>query len=284
MASTDQNKKWWTESAWSEAGDEWSSMYGTPAMQWYSSILPRIHPYLPTATILEIAPGFGRWTHFLKEVCSRLEVVDLTEKCIEACRERFQEEQHIIYHLNDGKSLSMIADNSIDFLFSFDSLVHVEKDVIQAYLKELSTKLKPNGVGFIHHSNIGMFARYFAFLDKLPRGRKLLSRLQLVEPGDHKRARSMTAEIFVSLATDAGLKVISQELVNWETHRPIDCLSIFTLANGNVDRPFQRWINKDFGREAHYISKLAKIYDYTNSSSMNTKLGSIASDDTKRDK
>jgi 2-polyprenyl-3-methyl-5-hydroxy-6-metoxy-1,4-benzoquinol methylase len=261
MASIEQNKQWWNESEWSEAGNEWSSAYGTPEMQWYASILPRIHRYLPAATILEIAPGFGRWTHFLKAACCNLVLVDLSAKCIEACKERFAGEKHIAYHLNDGRSLAMVADCSIDFMFSFDSLVHVEKDVIQAYLEQIATKLTPDGVGFIHHSNIGEFAKYFETLDHLPRGRGLLSRLQLVEPGDHKRARSMTADVFLDLATKAGLKVVSQELVNWGTQRTIDCISVFTLPNGTWDRDYQRWVNEDFGREAQYIGQLAALYD-----------------------
>jgi ubiquinone/menaquinone biosynthesis C-methylase UbiE len=261
MASTELNKKWWNESDWKEAGNEWSSDYGTPVMQWYASILPRIHRYLPAPTILEVAPGFGRWTHFLKASCRELVLVDLSEKCIEACKERFKLESHITYHVNDGKSLDMVKDNSIDLMFSFDSLVHVEKDVIQAYLEQLAKKLKPNGVGFIHHSNLGAFSKYFKMLEKLPRGRGLLSRLGIAEPGDHARAHSMTADTFVSLATAAHLKVISQEVVNWGTHRTIDCISVFTHPGGVWDHNFQRWINNDFGREAQYISQLASLYD-----------------------
>ena len=261
MASIDQNKQWWNESDWSEAGNEWSSAYGTPAMQWYASILPRIHRYLPAATILEIAPGFGRWTHYLKAACKELLLVDLSEKCIAACRQRFQAETHLRYHLNDGRSLAMIPDRVVDFLFSFDSLVHVEKDVMQAYIEQLPAKLAPDGVAFIHHSNLGEFAGYFAAVDRLPRGRGLLSRLRLVEPGDHKRARSMTGEVFLSLATAVGLKVVSQELVNWGTRRPIDCISVVTRPGAKWDRDFRRWINEDFDREAHYLGKLAALYE-----------------------
>ncbi len=267
MGSIDENKQWWDKTDWGKAGNVWSSPYGSPAMQWYASLLPRIHAYLPASTILEIAPGFGRWTQYLKNECSQLVLVDLTEKCIEGCKQRFQADKHIDYHVNDGKSLSMIPDNSVDFMFSFDSLVHVEKDVIQAYLEQLSTKLKPNGVGFIHHSNLGSFVKYFQTVDKLPRGRGLLSRLHMVEPGDHKRARSMTAEIFVSLATSAGVKVVSQELVNWGTHRPIDCISVFTRPNGIWDRDLRRWVNEDFGREANYIRHLGTLYDRATPSS-----------------
>ena len=53
----------------------------------------------------------------------------------------------------------MVEDGSIDFVFSFDSLVHVEADVLDAYLDQLARKLTPDGVGFIHHSNMGRALR-----------------------------------------------------------------------------------------------------------------------------
>ena len=34
------------------------------------TIFPRIRECLPVGTILEIAPGFGRWTHYLKDYCN----------------------------------------------------------------------------------------------------------------------------------------------------------------------------------------------------------------------
>ena len=67
-------------------------------------------------------------------------MVDLSEKCIEACRKGFASSSHISSHANDGKSLGMIAEKSIDFVFSFDSLAHAEADVIEAYLVQLATK------------------------------------------------------------------------------------------------------------------------------------------------
>lgn len=262
MASVEQNKYWWDqEQDWGASGSEWSSPYGTPAMQWYASLLPRIHSYLPAATILEIAPGFGRWTQFLKTHCKQLVLVDLSVKCIDGCKKRFEADRHIDYHLTDGKSLSMVADNSIDFMFSFDSLVHADSDVIESYLGQLAVKLKPNGVGFLHHSNLGSFINHFKVADKLPRGRRLLSRLNVVEPGDHKRSRNMTADKFISLASTAGLKVVNQELINWGTHRTIDCLSVFTHPNSAMDGEFHRLVNPDFGREASYIGQLATLYD-----------------------
>ena len=64
---------------WKNSGDEWSEVWGGPDMQWHGAILPRIHLFLPAKSILEIAPGFGRWTQFLKDHCESLSVLGLSE-------------------------------------------------------------------------------------------------------------------------------------------------------------------------------------------------------------
>src|SRR6266404_5578223 len=123
MPSIEQNlAEWETAYSWSQEGEEWSATWGGSESQWYGAIYPRIHAFVPTGTILEIAPGFGRWTQYLKDSCQRLVVVDLSQRCIEACKNRFSSCSHISYHVNDGTSLSMVDNGSIDFAFSFDSL------------------------------------------------------------------------------------------------------------------------------------------------------------------
>ena len=144
---------------WKEQGDEWSDPWGSSYMQWIGVIQPRIHAFVPTKTILEIAPGFGRWTQYLRNLCNSLIAVDIAENCIEYCRKRFAGQADIHFFVNDGKTLNMATDNSVDFIFSFDSLVHVEMDVLDSYIKEFSRILNQNGVAFIHHSNLGSYQR-----------------------------------------------------------------------------------------------------------------------------
>src|SRR5438552_9139347 len=158
MPTINENASQWDVSYdWHDYGDEWSHAWGGPEAQWFSTIFPRIHAFIPTDTILEIAPGCGRWTQFLKDNCRHLIAVDLSERCIETCKKRFSAYSHIDYYVNDGKSLDFISDKSIDFIFSFDSLVHADADVMEAYIRQLATKLRSNGVGFIHHSNVGSY-------------------------------------------------------------------------------------------------------------------------------
>ena len=238
---------------WKDAGEEWSDPWGGSKAQWFGSIFPRISEYLPAGTILEIAPGFGRWTQYLKQHCERLHVVDPDMRCIEACRRRFGDDARFSYHVNDGRSLAMIPDRSIDFVFSFDSLVHVPRELVEAYLRQLTDKLKDDGVGFFHHSNLGEFASSFA--RRLPaRARKLLTKIKLLDQ-DHQRAPDMTAELFRSICDAHGLKCVNQELINWRGRRLIDCLTTLAHSRSKWKATGKILRNPNFMREAESIRR-----------------------------
>ena len=261
MATVDENESFWAQYDWSLAGEEWSEGWGGSHAQWYGVILPRIARFLPTGSILEIAPGYGRWTSFLREHCYRLAIVDLDAACIDACRERFAGDDRISYHVNDGHSLDMIDDDSVDFAFSFDSLVHADAGVIAQYLRELERTLAPDGVGFIHHSNAGHYRRYFELADTIPRGR---ARERLYELGvldrPRWRALDMTAERFRRSCEAAGLQCISQEVVNWTTRRLIDCFSAVTKPASRWARPNRFLVNRRFVAEARAVKRRAPLY------------------------
>lgn len=249
MPSIEQNIELWTKSdEWKRGGDQWSDYWGGPQTQWVSTILPRIQPFLPAGRVLEIAPGHGRWTQFLKALSGELYIVDLLPQCIEACRQRFADDRNIRYYVNDGMSLGMLSNHQFDFAFSFDSLVHAERDVVGSYLKELELKLKPDGVGFIHHSNLGEYRTYFRIADSIQRPwylRKRLISLNVLE-SSRWRASSVSADLFDTLCKEAGLVCINQELVNWGTRRLIDCFSTFTPEGSKWARPKTMVRNYEF--------------------------------------
>jgi len=261
VATVDENESFWARYDWSGAGEEWSEGWGGSHAQWYGVILPRIARFLPARSILEIAPGHGRWTVFLREHCDKLAIVDLDAACIEACRERFAADEKIAYHVNDGRSLDMIEDESVDFAFSFDSLVHADAEVIVGYLRELRRTLAPEGVGFIHHSNGGRYRRYFELADTIPRGR-LRERLYELRVLDRPRWRAldMTAGRFRRSSEAAGLQCVSQEIVNWTTRRVIDCFSVITRPSSGWARPNRVLENRGFVSEARAVKRRAPLY------------------------
>lgn len=260
MVSVDENKSWWERYDWEESGDEWSIPWGGAEAQWHGSLFPRIHRYLPAGEILEIACGYGRWTQYLKDHCDRLTAVDLSEVCIAACRERFDEDSHVRFVVNDGTTVPDVADASIDFAFSFDSLVHVDRATIAAYLSELRRVLKPEGVAFIHHSNVGAYSRRYERLGKVPKLTGALRRLRVLEYL-HMRDPSVSATFVASAAESAGLRCIGQEIIPWLARRTlIDCISVIVPEESPAARPTRVVENFRFADEPAYVARLASIY------------------------
>ena len=271
MPTIDENLRQWNQDYdWRLAGEPWSKAWGSTAAQWYGCIYPRIRRFLPSSAILEIAPGFGRWTEFLLDHCDTLLGVDLSPKCIEGCRQRFADRRGASFATNDGRSLPMVADSSIDFAFSFDSLVHVEAEALNGYLTELSRILKPHGVAFLHHSNLGAYQRTNDALAPLQGvfGRVRYTRLRtgFVRIGVDRalgwRASSVSAARVADLSGGAGLSCVSQELVNWSGGvLLVDSISVLTQPGSYWDRPNRVVKNRLFRSEARSIRLSDSLYD-----------------------
>jgi ubiquinone/menaquinone biosynthesis C-methylase UbiE len=268
VPSIDENRTYWGDYYdWSRGGEEWSDYWGGPELEWYGSVLPRVHQLVPANTILELAPGFGRWTSYLKDLCSSIILVDLSEKCIDACRERFASLDHVSYHVNDGCSLDFIADDSIDLVFSFDSFVHVEADTMKAYLEQLARKLKKDGAGFIHHSNLGEYRRLNELVVEHPEVREQLLSAGL-DANAHWRAPTMSAQLFKELAEQSGLRCMTQEMISWgdseasKKNLLIDCFSTFSRSDSTrfQDTPYRAVRNEAFVKECAAWKSLAALY------------------------
>ena len=74
---------------WDERGDEWSFEWGGTDMEWYGTLLPRIHAFIPTDSIVEIGCGFGRWTDFLKDACKQLTAIERVGEMRRSMQETF---------------------------------------------------------------------------------------------------------------------------------------------------------------------------------------------------
>lgn len=262
MPTVDENiQEWGSRYDWSRQGDDWSEPFGGTQRLWWGVVHPRLLAFLPAEHILEIAPGHGRMTQFLLHSCARLSAVDLNASCIAACRDRFVGVEHLHLYVNDGRSLEMIPDGSINFAFSFDSLVHVDLDVMEAYLDGLGRVLTPDGVAFIHHSNAG------AFLGPI---RKLTDRWNVPAIGErisrrlnrNWRSPEVSAEGVAALAARSGLRCVVQESVNWLAKLPTDCFSTITREASRWDRTPRVARNLGFMREAARVRGVAELYEW----------------------
>ena len=161
MPSISENISSWNSYNWARGGHEWSDPWGTAERQWQITVYPRIQAALKRHhRVLEIGPGLGRWTERLLRHIHHLDVVDVAEKVLAGLSETLLDrlpdniKSRVSVHLNDGKTLP-VENESIDFLFSFDSLVHADLDVLDAYIQESARVLhRTEGLGFIHHANM----------------------------------------------------------------------------------------------------------------------------------
>jgi len=238
MPSIEWNKqKWAKEHNWSgpdkDHGNEWSDSFGSATMHWYAFILPRLFHFLPNAAcqnsrILEIAPGHGRWTQFLLNHCQKLIGYDISENSIAYCNDIFRD--HVSrgaaeFHVTDGLTLCEEND-SVDLVFSFDSLVHVERDVINSYLAHLTKCLKPGAFAFLEHSNLGAYPALCEGYNDLPY---------------NARGTTVSADTVWADAHENGLTTLIQEGLNHETEHMnnelIDCISV-------IQKPIKQNITK----------------------------------------
>jgi len=179
--------------------------------QWADTIWPRIQGVDFTTTV-EIGPGGGRNSERLKDLASTLYLVDLNEYALETCRKRFATYGgacDIKYIKTDGVSLPGIEDASVSFVYSWDSMVHFDRTVMDRYVAEFARVMKPGARGFVHHSNYG-------------------ARDVVLGIGEAPHFRSNMSKVdFALQANRHGLLVPCQELVDWVDDRALDCISFF---------------------------------------------------------
>jgi ubiquinone/menaquinone biosynthesis C-methylase UbiE len=147
------NYEYWQSWDWSSGqGEEW-----TPSEEWKRSLIDEVMRanLKPQTTILEIGPGAGRWTESLQSLAGRLILVDLSDRCIEYCRRRFAQADNMEFHVNDGRSLTAVASNSVDGVWSFDVFVHIAPPDVDAYIAEIARVLRAGGRAVIHHAKAG---------------------------------------------------------------------------------------------------------------------------------
>lgn len=242
MPTLKWNKHYWDGGYdWTGKGEEWSNAWGSSEAQWFGSIHPRIHRYLPGRRVLEIAPGYGRWTNYLLRYClDSYQGVDMSDECIAYCQEAFRNVDNASFSVNDGLNLDAVEDRSIDFLFSFDSLVHAEINVHESYIPQMLAKLNDEGVAFIHHSNWASASE--------------------TKPNTHARAESVSAERVAEIIERCGGHVYLQECLNWGTDALIDAFSVFSRRPNadNVGPTIVR--NNRFMIEAEIIRSVHLAY------------------------
>jgi SAM-dependent methyltransferase len=154
MPTRDENRRMWGETwDWSKLGEEWTPEWAP----WKAVILKyTLERWLErNKRILEIGPGGGRWTEeLLRYDPKSVALVDLVPNTLELCKARFGNDPRIQTFVNDGRSLDFLGDASVDFVWSFDCFVHVDRNDIDAYFGGFARVMAPGALGIVHYPSI----------------------------------------------------------------------------------------------------------------------------------
>ena len=161
-----------------------------------SSPFKELFDMLDTRKIVELACGRGRHVQHYIDETEKIVLVDVLEKNISFCRERFKGYSHIQYYTNSGCDLKELLDDEFTAIFSYDAMVHFESIDIYYYLLETYRILGHGGMALYHHSNNHQDYRT-SFMTGV-NGRNYMS-----------------MDLFAHFADRAGLEVIDQKVIKW---------------------------------------------------------------------
>jgi cyclopropane fatty-acyl-phospholipid synthase-like methyltransferase len=111
-------------------------------------VLPHVSP---EQVAVEIGAGGGRWTRYLLGF-RELYAVDYHAEILTELRKNF-DRPNLKFVKNNGCDFPGIAENSVDFVFSFGCFVHLDLPLVETYLKNIKPILKPGGNVLIHYSD-----------------------------------------------------------------------------------------------------------------------------------
>jgi SAM-dependent methyltransferase len=181
--SPGENRQKWNAWDWSSRGEQWNV-----SDAWKRALIDEVLcRWMPEGgALLEIGSGGGRWSEALAARASRLTLVDVSERALEICRERFRDATNVEYVLSSGTSIPRVTSGSIDGVWSFDVFVHIAPCDQADYLTEIARVLAPGGIVVIHHAD--------------GRNRGSL-------PSRHGWRAPMSCGLFAALAAERGLRV-----------------------------------------------------------------------------
>ena len=119
-------------------------------------------------SILEIGCLDGKWSEVLVEHFDEVHLMDLNDKLLPILDKKFG--NNFRFHTTNGNELKSLDDDSIELIFSMDSLIRVpNKKYILDYFNEFKRVLKKQGEVYVHlpcNSKKGCIKKGFTDISK----------------------------------------------------------------------------------------------------------------------
>lgn len=167
----------------------------------------RLFCQLDLTNVIELASGRGRHVGKYIGMADDITLVDILDKNISICKEKYGAYDKVHYYCNNGFNLEQLPSDKYSSLFSYDAMVHFEMMDIYEYLKDIYRVLIKGGKVLIHHSNYDK--DYTASFINGPHGRSY-----------------MNASIFAYLSSRCGFQVLEQKKINWAGIEGLDCITL----------------------------------------------------------
>jgi ubiquinone/menaquinone biosynthesis C-methylase UbiE len=220
------------EEGWNSYSDRWETSVKQSEMlhlgdEWGSKALTNeiinayVKPYLASESIvLEIGCGGGKYSEILASLCKELTCSDVSMKMLNRTKKRLRGKKNVEFEKLNGFDLRQFKDCSIDFVFSFDTFVHIDIEDIYSYLQEINRVLRKHGKGVLHFANLNSPEGWQKFVAEVP-----------LNKGNNKnfdRFRFLTWEIVERLICSLNFDILDNKKEPWR-----DILVVLEKKNGN---------------------------------------------------
>lgn len=193
-------------SFWEKGGADFEYYNSAESEEWMEvfwkkdSIFYPLFQQLNTEHLLEIACGTGRHSSKIIEHVKTLYLLETSKEALKLAQQRFNDYAPKVHYIHSPDGLGIpkgnIAEASLTAVFSYDAMVHFEKEAVEAYIKDSFRVLKQGGLALLHHSNY----------DKNPNGKFT----------DNPGWRNyMTQDLFVALSQKYGFDVLHSEIFSF---------------------------------------------------------------------
>jgi SAM-dependent methyltransferase len=131
-------------------GDEW----GGPAFA-ERIVADLTAPYLGAdVDVLELGCGGGKFSALLRARTRRLVCADISPDMLARARVHVGDGDDVEYHQLNGHDFTGVPDRSVDMIFSYDVLLHLQPQNIFSYLHDARRILRPHGIFMLHAINL----------------------------------------------------------------------------------------------------------------------------------
>ena len=148
-------------------GLEWGDPETLAPLQYIRDrfVLPFVNP---DHVALDIGCGGGRWTRYLLGF-KHVYPVDYYQELVTEFRRTFARYRHVTAIKNNGTDFPGVPAQSVDYILSFGCFGHINQTLIDEYLANIKTILKPGGNAVIHYSDKNkIMAQQPGFADNTP--------------------------------------------------------------------------------------------------------------------